>query len=317
MKRAAAAALALLAWASALAQYPERPIRFIVPQAAGSATDNVVRLLAPEMAKQLNQQVIVENRPGGALTIGIDATAKAPPDGYTIGMGPVGAMAITRHMVAKLPYDIERDLQPIAIVSRGHILLAVSPCSSIRSVQDLIDQAKKNPGKLTNASSSNGSPGHVAGELFKYMTGTQIIHVPYKGGAMAINDLIAGHVQMMWESVNSIGPHARSGRVRAIAIGSPQRSSGFPDIPTIAETVPGYEATTWSGVIAPAGLPRPIVDKLNSAVNAAIRSPLFRERFEANGDESGGGSPEEFAELIRKDSMRWADVVKRSGARID
>ena len=311
-------AAALLAATPAAAQYPDRPIRFIVPQAAGSATDNVVRLLAPEMAKQLNQQVIVENRPGGALTIGIEATAKAAPDGYTIGMGPVGAMAITRHMVAKLPYDIERDLQPIALVSRGHILLAVSPASAIRTVQDLIDQAKRNPGKLTNASSSNGSPGHVAGELFKYMTGTQIVHVPYKGGAMAINDLIAGHVQVMWESVNSMGPHVRSGRVRAIGIGSPRRSSGFPDIPTIAEAgVPGYEATTWSGVIAPAGLPRPIVDKLNAAVNAAIRTPLFKERFEANGDESGGGTPEEFAELIRKDSLRWADVVKRSGARID
>jgi tripartite-type tricarboxylate transporter receptor subunit TctC len=311
-------AAALLVATPAAAQYPDRPIRFIVPQAAGSATDNVVRLLAPEMAKQLNQQVIVENRPGGALTIGIEATAKAAPDGYTIGMGPVGAMAITRHMVAKLPYDIERDLQPIALVSRGHILLAVSPASAIRTVQDLIDQAKRNPGKLTNASSSNGSPGHVAGELFKYMTGTQIVHVPYKGGAMAINDLIAGHVQVMWESVNSMGPHVRSGRVRAIGIGSPRRSAGFPDVPTIAEAgVPGYEATTWSGVIAPAGLPRPTVDKLNAAVNAAIRTPIFKERFEANGDESGGGTPEEFAELIRKDSLRWADVVKRSGARID
>ena len=311
-------AAALLVATPAAAQYPDRPIRFIVPQAAGSATDNVVRLLAPEMAKQLNQQIIVENRPGGALTIGIEATAKAAPDGYTIGMGPVGAMAITRHMVAKLPYDIERDLQPIALVSRGHILLAVSPASAIRTVQDLIDQAKRNPGKLTNASSSNGSPGHVAGELFKYMTGTQIVHVPYKGGAMAINDLIAGHVQVMWESVNSMGPHVRSGRVRAIGIGSPRRSAGFPDVPTIAEAgVPGYEATTWSGVIAPAGLPRPIVDKLNTAVNAAIRTPLFKERFEANGDEPGGGTPEEFADLIRKDSLRWADVVKRSGARID
>jgi tripartite-type tricarboxylate transporter receptor subunit TctC len=316
VKRLLASAL-LVATAAGAAQYPERPIRFIVPQAAGSATDNVVRLLAPEMAKQLNQQVIVENRPGGALTIGIEATAKAPPDGYTIGMGPVGALAITRHMVAKLPYDIERDLQPIAIVSRGHILLAVSSASAIRSVPELIEQAKRNPGKLTNASSSNGSPGHVAGELFKYMTGTQIVHVPYKGGAMAINDLIAGHVQVMWESVNSMGPHVRSGRLRAIGIGSPQRSSGFPDVPTIAESVPGYEATTWSGVIAPAGLPRPIVDRLNAAVNAAIRTPLFRERFEANGDESGGGTPEDFAELIRKDSLRWADVVKRSGARID
>jgi tripartite-type tricarboxylate transporter receptor subunit TctC len=316
MKRLLAAALLLAT--PAAAQYPDRPIRFIVPQAAGSATDNVVRLLAPEMAKQLNQQIIVENRPGGALTIGIEATAKAAPDGYTIGMGPVGAMAITRHMVAKLPYDIERDLQPIALVSRGHIILAVSPASEIRTVPELIAHAKKNPGKLMNASSSNGSPGHVAGELFKYMTGTQIVHVPYKGGAMAINDLIAGHVHVMWESVNSMGPHVRSGRVRALAIGSPKRSAGFPDIPTIAEAgVPGYEATTWSGVIAPAGLPRPIIDKLNASVNAAIRSPIFKERFAANGDDAGGGTPEEFAELIRKDSLRWADVVKRSGARID
>jgi len=308
----------LLASASAAGEYPERPIRFIVPQAAGSATDNVVRLLAPEMSKRLGQQVIVENRPGGALTIGIDATAKAAPDGYTIGMGPIGAMAITRHMVARLPYDIERDLQPIALVSRGHILLAVSPTTPIRTVPELIEYARKNPGKLVNASSSNGSPGHVAGELFKHMTGTAIVHVPYKGGAMAINDLIAGHVHVMWESVNSMGTHVRSGRVRALAVSGAKRSSGFPDLPTIAEAgVPGYEASTWTGVIAPAGLPRPVVDKLNAAVNGAIRSPLFKERFEANGDEAGGGTPEEFAGLIRRDSARWAEVVKRSGARID
>lgn len=317
MKRLVALSFAALLSTAAAAQYPDRPIRFIVPQAAGSATDNVARLLAPEMAKQLGQQVLVENRPGGALTIGIDAVAKAPPDGYTIGMGPIGAMAITRHMVAKLPYDIERDLQPIALVSRGHILLAVSPTLAIRTVSELVEHARRNPGKLMNASSSNGSPGHVAGELFKHLTGTSIVHVPYKGGAMAINDLIAGHVHVMWESVNSMGPHVRSGRVRALAVGSPKRSAGFPEVPTLAESVPGYEATTWTGVIGPAGLPRPIVDKLNASVNAAIRTPLFRERFEANGDEAGGGAPEEFAELIRRDSLRWAEVVKRSGARID
>ncbi len=307
----------LLCSALALADYPDRPIRFLVPQAAGSATDNVARLLAPEMARLLAQQVIVENRPGGALTIGIDAIAKSAPDGYTIGFGPIGAMAITRHMVAKLPYDIERDLQPVALVARGHLLLAVSPSLPVHSVRELIDYARKNPGKLVNASSSNGSPGHVAGELFKSMTGIQMVHAPYKGGAMAINDLVAGHVHVMWESVNSMGPHVRSGRVRALAVGSPKRSAGFPEVPTLAESVPGYEATTWTGVIGPAGLPRPVVDKLNAAVNAAIRSPLFRERFEANGDEPGGGAPEEFAELIRRDSLRWAEVVKRSGARID
>ena len=313
------AALALWAIATAaLAQYPDRPIRFIVPQAAGSATDTVARILAPELAKQLGQQVVVDNRPGGALTIGIDLVAKSPPDGYTIGMGPIGAMAITRHMVAKLPYDIERDLQPVAIVARGHLLLAVSPSLPVNSVQELIDYAKQHPGKLTNASSSNGSPGHVGGELFKSMTGTEIVHVPYKGGAMAINDLIAGHVQVMWESLNSISPHARSGKVKALAVSGARRSPGFPDLPTIAEAgVPGYEAGTWTGVIAPAGLPRPILDKLNTAINAAIRSPLFTERFAQIGDEPAGGTPEEFAELIRKDSAKWAEVVRRSGAKID
>jgi tripartite-type tricarboxylate transporter receptor subunit TctC len=318
MFRLAAVALAASVAANAFAQYPDKPIRFVVPQAPGSATDTVSRILAPEMSKSLGQQVVVDNRPGGALTIGIDIVAKSPPDGYTIGMGPIGAMAITRHMVAKLPYNIERDLQPVALVTRGHLLLAVSPSLPVNSVHELIAYAKQNPGKLLNASSSNGSPGHVGGELFKYMTATEIVHVPYKGGAMAINDLIAGHVQVMWESLNSIAPHARSGKVKALAVSGARRSPGFPDLPTIAEAgVPGYEAGTWTGVIAPAGLPRPVLDKLNAAVNAAIRSPLFVERFATIGDEPAGGTPEEFAELIRRDSAKWADVVKRSGAKID
>jgi tripartite-type tricarboxylate transporter receptor subunit TctC len=304
--------------AGAAAQYPDRPIRFIVPQAPGSATDTVARILAPEMAKRLGQPVVVDNRPGGALTIGIDLVAKSAPDGYTIGMGPIGAMAITRHMVAKLPYDIDRDLQPIALVTRGHLLLAVSPSLSVVSVRELIDYAKKHPGELSNASSSNGSPGHVGGELFKYMAGVEVVHIPYKGGAMAINDLMAGQVQVMWESLNSIAPHARSGKVRALAVSGARRSPGFPDLPTIAEAgVPGYEAGTWTGVIGPAGLPRPVLDKLNAAVNAAIRSPAFVERFALIGDEPAGGTPEAFGELIRRDSAKWADVVKRSGAKID
>jgi tripartite-type tricarboxylate transporter receptor subunit TctC len=310
--------LLLIAAACAAAQYPDRALRLVVPQAAGSATDTVARILAPELSRPLGQAVIVENKPGGALTIGIDAVAKAAPDGYTIGMGPIGALAITRHMVAKLPYDIERDLQPVALVARGHLLLAVSPSLPVRSVQELIELAKKSPGKLVNASSSNGSPGHVAGELFKYMTGTDIVHVPYKGGAMAINDLIAGHVQVMWESLNSIAPHARSGKVRALAVSGARRSPGFPDLPTIAEAgVPGYEAGTWTGIIAPAGLPATILARLNAAVNEAIRSPTFKERFALIGDEPAGGTPQDFADTIRRDSARWAEVVRRSGARID
>jgi tripartite-type tricarboxylate transporter receptor subunit TctC len=318
VRRALAALLLAAAAASAAAQFPERALRLVVPQAPGSATDTVARILAPEMSRPLGQPVVVDNRPGGALTIGIDAVAKAAPDGYTIGMGPIGALAITRHMVAKLPYDIERDLQPVALVARGHLLLAVSPALPVRSVRELVDLAKQTPGKLVNASSSNGSPGHVAGELFKYLTGTDIVHVPYKGGAMAINDLIAGHVQIIFESLNSIAPHARSGKVRALAVSGARRSPGFPELPTIAEAgVPGYEAGTWSGVIAPAGLPPAVLARLNAAVNEAIRSKIFAERFATIGDEPAGGTPQEFADTIRRDSARWAEVVRRSGAKID
>jgi tripartite-type tricarboxylate transporter receptor subunit TctC len=303
---------------SAVAEYPDRPIRLIVPQAPGSATDTIARILAAELGKESGQQIVVDNRPGGALTIGLDLTAKSEPDGYTICMGPIGALAITRHMVARLPYDIERDFQPIALVTRGHLLLAVTPSLPATSVQELIAYAKKNPGKLSNASSSNGSPGHVGGELFKYMTGTEIVHVPYRGGALAINDLISGRVHLMFESLNSIAPFARSDKIRALAVSGARRSPGFPELPTIAEAgVPGYDAATWSGVIAPANVPKPIVDRLNALINKAIRSKTFQERFAIIGDEPAGGSPEEFAALIKKDSAKWADVVKRSGAKLD
>src|SRR3954470_21632244 len=218
MRRLAVLALlfASLLAPPALAEYPDKPVRLIVPQAAGSATDTVARILGAELARELGQQIVVDNRPGGALTIGLDLTAKAEPDGYTICMGPIGALAITRHMVPKLPYDIERDFQPIALVTYGHLLLALSPSFPVTSVPALIAEAKKNPGKLLNASSSNGSPGHVGGELFKFMTGTEIVHVPYRGGANAINDLIAGRVHLMFESLNSIASHARAGTVRPL-----------------------------------------------------------------------------------------------------
>ena len=303
---------------AAQAQYPERPIHLIVPQAAGSATDTVARVLGAVLADQIGQQIIIDDRPGGALTVGLDLTAKSPPDGYTLCMGPIGALAITRHLVANLPYNIERDFQPIVVIAKGHLLLAASPNAPFRSVKELIAYAKANPGKLSNASSSNGSPGHVGGELFKFMTGTQIVHVPYKGGAPAIQDLIAGRVQLMFESLNSIASFAKSGSVKALAVGSDHRSAAFPDLPTIAESgVPGYEAGTWTGVIAPAHLPRPIVDKLNAAINKAIASPSFQARFAQIGDEPAGGTPEDFAKLIAADSAKWKDVVERSGAKFE
>ncbi len=303
----------------ARADYPDRPIRLIVPQAAGSATDTVARLLAPSLGEALGQTVLVDNRPGGALTIGIDLVAKAAPDGYTIGMGPVGALAITRHMVAKLPYDIDRDLEAVALVTRGQLLLAVTPGLPVKSVVELIAYAKANPGKLLNASSSNGSPGHVGGELFKYMTGTDIVHVPYRGGSQAIADLASGQVHLMFESLNSISGYARQGTVRALAVGGAMRSPALPDLPTIAEAgVPGYDASTWVGVVAPAGLPRPVLAKLNAAINRAIGSAAFRQHAAGFGDEGGGGTPAEFAKLIAKESAtKWAEVVRRLGARLE
>ena len=299
--------------AASAAEYPDHPIRLIVPQAAGSATDNTARILAAELTKELGQLVVVDDRPGGALTLGLDLVAKSAPDGYTLGMGPIGALAITRHIVKKLPYDIERDFQPIALTTRGHLLLAVSPKLPVKSIPELIAYAKANPGKLTNASSSNGSPGHVGGELFKFMTGTKIVHVPYRGGALAIQDLMAGRVDIMFESLQSIAPSARAGLVRPLGVSGAKRSPAFPDLPTIGEAVPGYLAPTWTGVIAPAGVPRPIVDKLNAAINQAIKSDAFKEKFAKIGDEPGGGTPEDFAATIKADSAKWGDVIKRAG----
>jgi tripartite-type tricarboxylate transporter receptor subunit TctC len=310
----------VLAAGAALAQarFPEKPIRLIVPQAPGSATDTLARLLSAELGPIIGQTIVIENKPGAAFTIGLDLVAKSAPDGYTLGMGPVGALAISPNMIAKVPYNVERDFQPIMVVTRGHLLLAVSPKSPIRSVKELIDQAKRDPGKMTNASSASGSPGHVGGELFKVMTGTQIVHVPYRGGAAALTDLLAGRVDFMFESLNAIAPHAKSGEVRALAVSGARRSPAFPDLPTVAEAgVPGYDAPTWSGVVGPAGISRDVVMKLNAALNRAIVAPAFVARFGVIGDEPGGGTPEEFGEMIRRELAKWADVIKRSGAKLE
>ncbi len=302
---------------AARAQYPDHLIRLVVPQAAGSASDTVARVFAAALGKEIGQQVIVDDRPGGALTVGLDIVAKSPPDGYTLCMAPIGALTMAPHLVAHLPYNIARDFQPIMVAEYSQLLLVVSPKTPFKSVKELIAYAKANPGKLLNASSSNGSPGHVAAELFKFMTGTNIVHVPYKGGAPAINDLMAGRVQLMFEALNSIAPFAKSGQVRALASSGDQRSPAFPDLPTIAEAgVPGYSAPGWVGVIAPAGLPRPIVDKLNAATNRTIRTPAFAKWNAGIGNEPGGGTPEQFGALIASDSKKWGDVIKRAGIKL-
>jgi tripartite-type tricarboxylate transporter receptor subunit TctC len=302
----------------AAAEFPDRPIHLVVPQAAGSATDTLGRIFGAAFGDALGQTVIIDDRPGGALTVGMDFTAKAPPDGYTLCVAPIGALALTPHLVKPLPYNVERDFAPIVIVTRGQLLLAVSPTTSIHSVKELIDYAKANPGKLLNASSSNGSPGHVDGELFKFMTGTNIVHVPYKGGAAAINDLIAGRVQVMFESLNSIAPFAHSGQVRPLAVTGAHRSPAFPDVPTVAEAgVPGYAAPTWTSIIAPAGTPKPIIDKLNEAANKALQSDAFKSKIAQIGDDIGGGTPDELAALISSEYKKWGEVIARAGIKFE
>ncbi len=302
----------------ASAEFPDRPIHLVVPQAAGSATDTLGRIFGAAFGDALGQTIIIDDRPGGALTVGMDFTAKAAPDGYTLCVAPIGALALTPHLVHPLPYDVAHDFAPIVIVTRGQLLLAVSPTTSLHSVNELIDYAKANPGKLMNASSSNGSPGHVDGELFKFMTGTNIVHVPYKGGAAAINDLIAGRVQVMFESLNSIAPFARSGQVRPLAVTGEHRSPAFPDVPTVAEAgVPGYAAPTWTGIIAPAGTPKPIIDKLNAAANKALQSDAFKSKIAQIGDDVGGGTPDELAALIASEYKKWGEVIARAGIKFE
>jgi len=303
---------------AAQAQYPDKPIRLIVPQAAGSNTDIVARALAIELAPQIGAQLLIDNRPGAGLIIGLEATARSAPDGYTLCMSPIGALVISPHMFSKLPYDIERDFQPIAQLTNGPLMLAVSASLPVNSAREIVEYAKQNPGKLSFASSTAGSPGHLAGELLKQVTGGLIEHIPYKGGAPAIADLIAGRVQIMFEGMNSMAPHVKGGKLRGIAVTSQKRVGAFPDIPTMAESgVPGFEISAWQGMVAPAGLPRPLLDRINAAVNRAVAMPNFKTRMADLGSEASGGTPEEFAALIRRDSAKWGDVIRKAGIKAD
>jgi tripartite-type tricarboxylate transporter receptor subunit TctC len=290
----------------------------IVPQAPGSASDTVARLLAAELSPRLGQQVVVDNRPGGALMIGMEMTARAAPDGYTIGYAPVGGLVISPNVSGKPPYDSNKDFAAIIMTAFNTMLLASNPNLAVKNVRELIDYAKANPNKLSSASSGNGTPGHVGMELFKLMTNTQIVHIPYKGGAAGITATISGEVHLMMESLNSITPNAKAGRVRALGVTGSKRVAVLPEVPTIAEAgVPGYEAMTWNGIVAPAGMPRAMIDRLNTELNRALAEPGLQQKLAAIGAEPAGGTPEEFAKFIRSEYAKWGDVVRRSGAKMD
>ena len=310
--------LALLAFSCSVhAAYPEKPIRFILPSAAGGSVDILMRVLAQQLSTQMGVAFVVENKPGGAFVPGTMDIVKAAPDGYTLGYGNIVSLAINRALLPKLPYDVEKDLTLVSNCVQVFNMLAVNNDLPVRSVQELVAYAKKNPGKLSNGSSGNGTTGHLGGELFKFMTGTEIVHVPYKGSPQAINDLMAGNIQVMFDNVPSIGPHVKAGRVRGLGVSAPKRAAQFPDLPTIAEAVPGYETNAWGGVIGPAKLPKEVVSRLTAEIRKALAAPAVAERYRQLDTEPDGAGPEAFLELVRKETPKWADVVKKSGAKVD
>jgi tripartite-type tricarboxylate transporter receptor subunit TctC len=318
MRKLLACLAALVFAVSTHAAWPERPIRFMIPSGAGGSVDVLMRILTAEMSKSMGVAFVVENKPGASFTIGTLDIVRAVPDGYTIGYGNIVSLAINRSLLAKMPYDVDRDLTLISNCVRVANLLAVNNSLPVRSVKELIDYAKRNPGKLVMASAGNGTTGHLGGELFKSMTGTFILHVPYRASPQAINDLIAGEVQMMFDNLSSITPHVKSGRVRGIAVSGPRRSAVFPDLPTVAEAgVPGYETVAWGGVIGPANLPREIVSRLHAEIRKALASPVLLERYRNLDTDADGGTPEEFLALVRSETPKWAEVVRRANVKID
>ena len=309
---------ALLVCAPAGAEYPERPIRLILSSAAGASSDIVSRILAAELVKQMGQQIVIDNRPGAVQTIGTGMVVRANPDGYTIGYANVVTLAINKALLPNQPYDVDTDLALVGQFLSTYNMLAVTNVLPVKSVKELIAYAKQNPGKLLNASSGNGTTGHLGGELFKIMTGTQIVHVPYKGTALAIPDLMSGQVHVIFDNLTSISPHAKTGKVRGLGVSSPKRSPLFPDLPTISEAgVPGYETNSWGGIVVPVRTPRAIVVKLNTEINKALESPVLKERYAAIEAEPVGGTPEQFAAFVKKERVKWAEVVRKSGAKVD
>lgn len=311
-----AAAVALPGMAAA-ETYPSRPIRLVVPSAAGGAPDAICRVMAVEMAATLGQPVIVDNKPGAGGAIGMTEVYRAAPDGYTLGYGNVVTLAINKSLYAKLPYEPE-SLTGIALLGTVQNALVVRNELPVRTVKELIDYARSKPGRLTMGSAGNGTTGHLGGELFKSLTGTFITHVPYRGSPQAIQDLIGGQIDLIFDNLSSIGPHIKDSRVRALGVSGARRSPVFPQLPTIQEAgVKGYETTAWGGIVGPKDLPADIVMRLNQEINRILATPSVRNRYSAMAFETMSSPPSLLMTMAKIESPRWAEVIKRSGARID
>lgn len=321
-----ASAGSLLAPAAVRAQsaWPNKPVRIVVPFAPAGTTDILARALTPELTRAFGQTFIIDNKPGAGGNLGADAIAKSAPDGYNLLMGTVGTHAINAALYPKMPFDPVKDFVPVVLVAGVPNVLVMNPAKAesagIHNVADLVRFAKANTGKLNMASSGNGTSIHLTGELFKSVTGTYMVHFPYRGSGPALLDLIGGTMDLMFDNLPSALPHIKSGKLKALAVTSIQRSAALPDLPTIAETggvMKGFDASSWFGLFAPAGTPMDIVNRINQETAKSFQSPAFKERLQSQGAIPGGQPPAEFAAFIAAETKKWAQVVKVSGAKVD
>ncbi len=297
--------------------YPAKSIKIIVPFPAGGIADLYARLIGSRVAESWRQPVVIENRTGAGGNIGADAVAKSPPDGYTLVMSALGPHAVNVSLFSKMPYDPVRDFSPIALVLEAEGLLVVHPSVPAQSVLDLIAYGRAHPGRLTFASAGMGTASHLAGELFKSMARVEMTHVPYKGNVPAITDLLAGQTSLLFATMPTVLPHAKAGKLRAIATIGAVRSAAAPELPTVAESLPGFEVNNWIGLFAPAGTPADIVRRWNGEVMRIMQSPDIQARLPAEGARFSPNTPEQFAEFVKAEIAKWAPVVKASGARVD
>lgn len=313
------ASLGALASGAALAQaWPARTIRIIVPFPPGGGNDVVGRLIAQKLTERLGQQVVVDNRAGANGIVGLQALMQAAPDGYTLGVGAAGPIAVNPALYDKLPYEPLRDFAPIANVANFPLLLVTHPSVAAKTTRELVALAKAKPGTLHYSSPGSGNSGHLAGELFNTLAGVKTVHVPYKGQGPAITDLIAGQVQMLYSSIPSVLPHVKQGQLTAIAVGNATRLASLPDIPTIAESgVPGYEAYSWAGILAPAGTPRDIVARLSREIADILKQKDVSERLLSQGAIPVGDSPEQFAAYIKAEMEKWGAVVRAANIKME
>lgn len=317
-KAGLSAVMAMAALTVHAAEWPDKPIRVILSVPAGATPDVTARLVFPGLSQQLGVSLVADNRAGGGGVIGAEIAAKSAPDGYTLFISSPGALTILPHMRKNIPYDTLRDFAPISLISIGPFVLMAHPSVPAKTIKELIALAKSQPGKLNYASAGNGVANHLAGELFKQMAGIDIVHVPYKGAPQAVTDVLAGHMNMMFNSVAPIVGYIKTGKIRVLGIASLQRSPQLPDVPTIHESgVPGFEAVNWFGMFAPAKTPRKIVNRVNSALVQTIKTPDMQSQFIKLGADPVGSSVEEFTAFVKRDMEKYEKVVRISGAKVD